>query len=99
MCPWRSGEIESFKFFDCIFRDVFIGIERVDMIEYMAFLFGDLAQLVRASRLHREGRGSESLSPHQNSKSKRRSAASLFFVFRGWGARKTRKIGGRFAKH
>ena len=67
MCPWRSGEIESFKFFDCIFRDVFIGIERVDMIEYMAFLFGDLAQLVRASRLHREGREFESLTAHHSS--------------------------------
>ena len=42
--------------------------------------FGDLAQLVRASRLHREGRGSESLSPHQFTIPKGRSSLLSFLV-------------------
>ena len=40
--------------------------------------------MVRAAALHAAGREFESLSPHQNSKSKRRSAASLF-LFLGIG--------------
>ena len=46
----------------------------------LADFIGDLAQLVRASRLHREGRGSESLSPHQSGSPKERSPL-LSFVF------------------
>ena len=42
--------------------------------------------MVRAAALHAAGREFESLSPHQKSKSKRRSAASLFLFSGGWGA-------------
>ena len=42
-----------------------------DAIWYTLAVAGRLAQLARASRLHREGRGFESLSAHQN----RRTAA------------------------
>src|SRR3989338_1524050 len=59
------------------------------------FLFARLAQLVRASRLHREGPGFESLSAHQGYNSKkshgergfgggiRRNYVSFLFVFGG----------------
>jgi hypothetical protein len=40
-------------------------MDLLGLICYTFFVLGRLAQLARASRLHREGRGFESLSAHQ----------------------------------
>ena len=42
-----------------------IETDRQFLIYYCTYFFGRLAQLVRASRLHREGREFESLTAHQ----------------------------------
>ena len=47
---------------------------------YYATVFGRLAQLVRASRLHREGREFESLTAHQSRSPKERSLLLSFLV-------------------